>query len=90
MTPEQRANLELSSTAFSQLEQTLSTADAKIIRDYIFEHNEWGLGMETLVDVILEQDIAISPDQKQAVLTAMSAMGLQRSQEKIRVSKRLL
>ncbi|MEL6725650.1 MAG: MafI family immunity protein [Pseudomonadota bacterium] len=86
MTPEQRANLELSSFAFSQLEQTLSTADAKIIRNYIFEHNEWGLGMETLVDVILEQDIVISPEQKQAVMTAMSAMGLQRSQGKIRVS----
>lgn len=86
MTPEQRANLELSSFAFSQLEETLSTADAKIIRNYIFEHNEWGLGMETLVDVILEQDIVISQDQKQAVVTAMSVMGLQRSQEKIRVS----
>ncbi|MEL6804301.1 MAG: MafI family immunity protein, partial [Bacteroidota bacterium] len=61
-------------------------ADAKIIRNYIFEHNEWGLGMETLVDVILEQDIVISPEQKQAVMTAMSAMGLQRSQGKIRVS----
>jgi hypothetical protein len=86
MTPEQRANLELSSFAFSQLEQSLSTADAKLIHEYIFEHNEWGLGMETLVDVILDQDIVISPDQKQAVLTAMNAMGLQRAQDKIRVS----
>lgn len=86
MTPKQRANLELSSFAFSQLEQTLSTADAEIIRDYIFEHNEWGLGMETLVDFILDRDIVISSDQKHAVLAAMSAMGLQRSQNKIRVA----
>ena len=58
---------------------------AEIIRAFIYDHNEWGLGIETLVDVLLEEDIAVSADQKDAISLALSEMGVDRHQSLLRV-----
>ncbi len=44
--------------------------------DYINEHNEWGLGMEILIDQISEYEIKISMQQYQAIEQAMASMGI--------------
>ena len=86
MNREQKKNLKLSSTAFALVKNLLPAIEAEQIRGFIFDHNEWGVGVEMLVDVLLDQDIAISTVQKKAILDAMEAMELDRSQEKIRVA----
>jgi hypothetical protein len=44
--------------------------------DYINEHDEWGLGMEVLIDHISESEIAISIQQFEAIKQAMASMGM--------------
>jgi hypothetical protein len=80
-----RECLSLSETAFNLVESRLSQLGSMTVRQYIFDHNEWGLGMEILVDILLEKDIAISSEQKQAIQSAMNAMKLDSSQNDIRV-----
>ncbi|TQV75660.1 MafI family immunity protein [Denitrobaculum tricleocarpae] len=77
---------QLSKTAFELTKSRVASADAEDIRAYLYEHNEWGLAMETLVDVLLEGDIAISSEQKAAIMDAMNAMELDRGQVALRTS----
>lgn len=76
----------LSEKAFELSRSLLSPEDAERIRADIYDHNEWGLAMETLVDVLLEEEIAVSLDQKRAILDAMDAMGLDRGQSELEVT----
>lgn len=76
----------LSERAFELVRPNLPARDAEVIRSYVYDHAEWGLGIETLVDVLLEESIAVSPEQKQAIVTAMEAMGLDRRQGEIDVT----
>ena len=85
MTPAQARNLELSKTAFELVEDRIPPADAKLIREYIFDHNEWGLGVETIVDVLLEDEIAITAAQRDAIVAALDAMDIDRSQHLLSV-----
>ena len=79
----------LSVLAFELSKHRLGAADFELVRDYMYEHNEWGLGVETLVDIIVNEDIAVTLKEKEAICAAMNAMQLRRSQEKIRVVKKL-
>jgi len=78
--------LSLSEEAFNLVESRLAQVDATTVREYIFDHNEWGLGMDILVEILLEQNIAINIEQKQAIIVAMDEMNLENSQNDIRVS----
>ena len=80
-----RKNLELSKTAFEAVKGILPERSAEHIRGFIYDYNEWGLGVEMIVDVLLEDDIAISASQKNAVLDALDAMELDVAQHNIRV-----
>jgi hypothetical protein len=75
----------LSESAFESVKTRLPAADVEFVHNLIFEHNEWGVGMETLVDTLLEDDIAISADQKKAIVEAMNALGKDRRQMELRV-----
>ena len=46
------------------------------VHDYINEHDEWGLGMEILIDQISEFEIKITLEQYHLIEQAMVSMGL--------------
>jgi hypothetical protein len=48
--------------------------------------DEWGVKIEVLVEVLLEERIAVSSEQKHAIVVAMEAMGLERHQSEIAVN----
>ena len=58
-----KKNLELSKAAFEAIEGLLPESSADDIRALIYDYNEWGLGVEMIVDVLLDKDIAITGSQ---------------------------
>jgi len=76
----------LSEHAFELARDLLDADQAKEISEFIYKYNEWGMGLETLVDVLLEDNIAVSSDQKKAIMVAMREMGLDRNQTLLIVS----
>jgi len=85
MTPIQKECLSLSEHAFELVKSVLPAGSVEIIREYIFDHNEWGLGIEMMVDIIIENDTTITTEQKSAIVRAMCAMKIDRSQHSIKV-----
>ena len=83
----QRKNLALSKVAFKLVEDRLPEDDSELIRGYIYDHNEWGLGMEHIVDALLEEDISVTRVQRDSIVEAMEAMNLERSQHKLRIAE---
>lgn len=49
------------------------------ISDYFNKHNEWGLGIEMLIDLICEEEIHLERDQFEKIRDAMESMGLGKS-----------
>lgn len=77
---------DLSAAAFHAVRDLLPDRDAGSIRGYIYEANEWGLGVEAIIDALVECNIEISQFQKRALDAAADSMGLDRDQTKLRVS----
>jgi ribonucleotide reductase alpha subunit len=77
---------QLSEKAFELAKPLLPVKAAEDIRAFIYEHNEWGLGIEVLVDVLLEERIAVRSEQKEAIVVAMDAMGIKGRQREIEVA----
>ncbi|MBL8000517.1 MAG: MafI family immunity protein [Flavobacteriales bacterium] len=46
------------------------------VSDYINRHNEWGVGMDVLVDSLIDGKIRITPEQFTLIEQAMASMGL--------------
>lgn len=46
------------------------------IHDYVNKHDEWGLGMEILIEHLSEYEIKISLEQYRTTEQAMASMGL--------------
>ncbi len=46
------------------------------VHDCINRFDEWGLGMEMLIDQLIESGIRIAPEQFDLIQAAMDAMGL--------------
>ena len=46
------------------------------VHDYINRHNEWGLGIETLIDGLSELELRITAEQFALIEAAMASMGL--------------
>lgn len=46
------------------------------VHDYINRYDEWGLGIETLIDELIELEIPITTEQFALIETAMAAMDL--------------
>ena len=85
MKSSRRKNLELSKAAFEAIKNLLPAASAEHIRGFIYDHNEWGLGVEMIVDVLLEEDIPVTESQKKALFDALDVMSLQVGQQEIKV-----
>jgi hypothetical protein len=49
------------------------------VSDYINKHDEWGVGMEMLIDQLGEFDIPITREQFGLIKAAMTSMGLAES-----------
>ena len=81
-----KKNLELSKAAFEAIEGLLPESSAEDVRGLIYDYNEWGLGVEMIVDVLLDNDIAITVSQKKVILDALNAMRLHVGQHELRVS----
>jgi hypothetical protein len=75
--------LQLSIAAFESVKHLLPADDAEQIRGWIYDHKEWGLGMEVLVDAFLELGIVVTAEQKERIVLAMKEMKLDRDQEKL-------
>lgn len=50
------------------------------VHDYINRFDEWGLGMEVLIDQLAEFDIKISHEQFEIIRAAMDSIGLGQSE----------
>lgn len=74
------ATIRLCNDALKSCKPLLSERMTLEISEYINLHNEWGLGMEFLIDAITEDELNISIDQFQNVQVAMVAMGLSNSE----------
>jgi hypothetical protein len=77
---------DLSVAAFHAVRDLLLDKDANAIRGYIYEANEWGLGVEAIIDTLVECNVEISQFQKRALDAAADSMGLDRDQAKLVVS----
>ena len=85
MNSEQRKNLMLSKRAFESVSEKIEKQESETIREYIYGANEWGLGVETLVHVLIEENIPISSTQYAVISEAINAMKLGIEQEKLLV-----
>ena len=72
--------------AFHAVRDLLPDEDVSEVRGYIYEANEWSLGIEAIFDALVERNIEISSIQKRALDTAADAMGLDRDEPNLRVS----
>ncbi len=86
MRDEWQRNLDLSKAAYEAVEELLPDNVASTIREFIYDVNEWGLGVETIIDALLEYDIHVSRDQKSAIDVAADSMGLERGQANLLVT----
>lgn len=66
--------LALSKKAYISIEKLLPESDRQQIYEFIYLHNEWGLGIETIIDVIHEENIRVTDIQLQAIKNACNAM----------------
>ena len=57
------------------------------IHEYINKNNEWGLGIETLIDVLIEENKSIEKEQYNNILLAMTNMGLDQSKRVVELVK---
>lgn len=82
------SSLDLSAAAFHAVRDLLPEEDAIEVRGYIYEANEWGLGVEAIYDALAERKIEISQQQKRALDAAAESMGLDRKEAKLCVAER--
>ncbi|MEM6503987.1 MAG: MafI family immunity protein [Planctomycetota bacterium] len=66
--------IDLCNRALEAVHSTIPDDLYRDIFDYINERNEWGLGMEILIDQISEYEIKISLQQFEAIEKAMTSM----------------
>lgn len=73
--PHQR-HIDLCNAALESVRLLIPEKLYRDVYDYFNRHNEWGLGVEILIDQIIEYEIKITPDQFAKIHEAMSSMGL--------------
>ena len=89
-----KKTIQLCNSALTECEMLVSREFAEEVSDYINKYNEWGVGIELLIDVLMEEDKKISIAQFNAVDAAMESMGLSESprikQLKTQIQEQLL
>ena len=67
---------DLSVAAFLAVRDLLPEEDASEISGYIYEANEWGLGVEVIFHTLVECNIEVSQRQKRVLDAAADSMGM--------------
>lgn len=80
MHPYQR-QIDLCGEALKAIRSSIPRDLFRDVDEYIKRSDEWGLGMEVLIDQLAELDIAISPEQFDLIRAAMDSMGRARATE---------
>ncbi len=70
------ATIKLCNNALAINKPQMAESICMEIDDYINKYNEWGVGIELLIDNLCEEELRISLDQYKAIEEAMSAMDL--------------
>ena len=81
----QKHNLELSKNAYAAVASKLEENIRGDIYEYIHEVNEWGLGVETIIDYLVEEEIELSQEEMNALSEAASSMAIDRGLKMIKV-----
>ncbi len=68
--------IDLCNAALEAVRPAIPTDLFRDVDDYINRFDEWGLGMEVLIDQLAEFEIEISREQFGLIKTAMDSMGL--------------
>ncbi len=68
--------IELCNHALEGVRKVISAELHAAVSDYINRHNEWGVGMELLVEHLNEGGVRITQEQFTLIETAMASMGL--------------
>ena len=71
-----KSTISICNKALNTNKAILTTEIFNEINDYINTHNEWGVGIELLIDYLCEEDITISQEQFNTIEAAMQTMGL--------------
>ncbi|WP_165219971.1 MafI family immunity protein [Aquisphaera insulae] len=74
MHPYQR-QIDLCGEALEAVRSSIPPDLFRDVDDYINRFDEWGLGMEVLIDQLGELDIVISPEQFDLIRAAMDSIG---------------
>jgi len=73
-------SFEVSNAALESTKDILPPVFYQEVSDYINKHNEWGLGIETLIDYLCEEESRVTVDQFNKIKEAMECMGLGKSE----------
>lgn len=81
-----RERISLSNAAVEQCRSLLSNEEYGEALELINDHNEYGVGIELLIDVVCEENEKLTENQCTAILAALESMGLGASHraEKVR------
>ena len=72
-------SINLCNDALQKCELLISRKVHDEIHAYINKHNEWGVGIEFLIDELTEREIEITSSQFQSIESALNSMGLSES-----------
>jgi len=69
----------LCNTALNSVKDIIAEHQFQKAYNYINQHNEWGLGMEFLIDWLIEEETKINNTQYEKIRIAMLAMDIENS-----------
>ena len=75
--------IKLCNDALNSCASLIARESSTEISEYINKYNEWSVGIELLIDLLIEDQKKISENQFQLIETAMSAMDLENSERVI-------
>lgn len=74
-----KERIKLCNSALETCKGSLSAEAYSEIHDNINKYNEWGLGIETLIDILYEDDVSLNEEQFTKIQVSMESMGLGQS-----------
>ena len=82
-----KTTIKLCNDALNSCASSIARESSSEISEYINTYNEWGVGIELLIDLLIEDHKKISENQFKLIETAMSAMGLENSERVIHLKQ---
>ena len=72
-------NIKLCNIALEANKNLIDSEAYEEISDYINKNNEWGIGIEMLIDILCEEESQIEKDQFKKIKEAMKSIGLEKN-----------